>query len=582
MRRYGWLVVAGLIGTGVFAPSEEKGAGKGDRPVLAPPPIQPNPVALGAPPPPPPMEPDPAGPPSAVKLPETPPGAPAAKSADSTKPLTLDIRDMDVVEVLKLLSKQSGVNIVIGKNVAGRVTLFMNNVGFWEALGTILDTRDLAYVREDNLIRVITSSDFERLYGEPFGDKTVSRTFSFQHIKAKSAKDILDQFKSRVGNLVVNENTNALIVRESPERLARFDDLVKEMDRPVETRVITLSYGLVEDVVPKIQPLVSRDFGSLQSDKRSNSLVVTDNPARLNEIAAVVKAFDVKNKAVLIEAKMVQVVLSDEYQWGINWERAFRGQSGGRAYSGGVVLNSDPKLTTLGAYRGTSANGASAAGLSGITGNLTALSGIQLSGAVNLLEEFGRTRILSSPRVAALNNQEARIKVVTKEIFITNTVVNPGGPTQAPVVTETPNEKEVGVVLAVTPTIGDDGFVTLRIKPEVSSVESTVKTANGSAIPIIRTSEAEASLVVKDGVTVVMGGLIDDSRIDSDAGVPFLSRIPLIGLLFKSKSHKTKKTELVIFLTPHIIDGSVEDPRVSAAGPEPLEAPRGAAVRKGS
>ena len=245
-------------------------------------------------------------------------------------------------------------------------------------------------------------------------------------------------------------------------------------------------------------------------------------------------------------------------------------------------MNSDAQLASLAGYRGASVNGAAAAGLSGITGNLTTLSGIQLSGAVNMLEEFGRTRILSSPRVAALNNQEARIKVVTKEIFITNTVVNPGGPTQAPVVTETPNEKEVGVMLAVTPTIGDDGFITLRIRPEVSSVESTVKTANGSAIPIIRTSEAEASLVVKDGVTVVMGGLIDDSRIESDAGVPFLSRVPLIGLLFKNKSHKTKKTELVIFLTPHIIDGATSDPRASALGPDALEGPARTAGKKGS
>jgi general secretion pathway protein D len=195
------------------------------------------------------------------------------------------------------------------------------------------------------------------------------------------------------------------------------------------------------------------------------------------------------------------------------------------------------------------------------------LSGLQVSGALNFLETAGKTKVLSSPRVIALNNQDAKILVGTKQAYVTTTVLTPGGggPTST---SEQVNFVDVGVKLYVTPTIGDDGFLTLKIKPEVSSVDSTIHTAEGNAIPIVRLSQAETSLVVKDGVTVVIGGLMEDTNSNDKSGVPLLSKIPVFGLPFRSQNDKKGKTELVIFITPHITTGEASSPEAQVFLPK--------------
>jgi general secretion pathway protein D len=160
----------------------------------------------------------------------------------------------------------------------------------------------------------------------------------------------------------------------------------------------------------------------------------------------------------------------------------------------------------------------------------------------------------------ALNNQEAKIHVGSKVAKITRTLLNVGSTTSNPVTTENVEFLDVGVKLAVTPSIGDDGSITMKVKPEVSSVENTITTSEGSSIPVIRVSEAEASLVVKDGITVVLGGLIEDAKSRTDVRVPVLGSIPIIGALFRSRDRTRLKTELVIFLTPHIITGDAVSP----------------------
>lgn len=516
----------------------------------------------------------------APAAPQAEPVAQRAATVDvtpKTKPISLDLRDMDIVDVLKILSRQSGVNIVVGKGVSGKVTVFLDKVDLWEALQTILETRDLAYMKEKNLVRVITAQDYEKSYGVPFGRNTETKVLKPQYVKARTAKEFLEPFKSKVGTLIVNEAANTLVARDTPEQIELLENILLGLDVPVETRVFKLNYGSVEDILPKVTPLVSKEFGNIQSDKRTNSMVVTDNPVRLKEIADIVKAFDVKNKAVLIEAKMVQVLLKDEYQWGINWERAFHyNRDADSSYSGVAVGNTQLlPLETVNPLSGAKI------AAPGITANIMSLSGLQITGAINFLETFGKTRILSSPRITALNNQEAKILVGTKEAFITRTVINAGSTTQSPVVTEQVSFVDVGVKLFVTPVIGDDGYITMKIKPEVSSVESTVNTTNGSSIPIVRLSEAETSLVVKDGVTVVIGGLIEERKGKSSQGVPILSRIPILGLPFRGSSRLNNKTELVIFLTPHITTGDVVSAETEVyLNPKELEEPKGKKKKK--
>jgi len=171
------------------------------------------------------------------------------------------------------------------------------------------------------------------------------------------------------------------------------------------------------------------------------------------------------------------------------------------------------------------------------------------------LDTVGRTNILSSPRIATLNNQEAQILVGSTEPYVTTTTTSSGPATTA----ESVNFIEVGVKLYVTPTIHKDDFITMKIKPEVNSVTRNIKTSTNNTIPVVETSEAETTVTVKDGVTIVIGGLIKDEKIESVKKIPLLGDLPLIGIVFRSEDKLIRKTEWVIFLTPKLVPGDVSE-----------------------
>jgi general secretion pathway protein D len=164
------------------------------------------------------------------------------------------------------------------------------------------------------------------------------------------------------------------------------------------------------------------------------------------------------------------------------------------------------------------------------------------------LDTVGKTEILSSPRIQTLNNKEVRIAVGATESYVTNTMTSPPeGPTMA---SENVNFIDVGVKLYVTPTIHKDGYITLKIRPEMSSV---ARNPTGTNMPVVETSQTEATVMAKDGVTIVVGGLIKDERIESVKKIPILGDLPLLGFAFRNQGQFIRKTELVIFLTPKLL-----------------------------
>src|SRR3989338_1639268 len=182
---------------------------------------------------------------------------------------------------------------------------------------------------------------------------------------------------------------------------------------------------------------------------------------------------------------------------------------------------------------------------------------------MKLLATLGETRLLSNPKLAVVNNQEARIHVGRQEAYITST-------TTAGQTTTTTAEDvtfvNVGIQLNVTPTINKEGFITMKIKPEVSSVVDTLVTPSGNQIPIIDTSLAETTVLVKDNSTIIIGGLRRDEETENSKRVPFLGDLPLFGNLFRNQTKAKQRNELLVMITPHIVDGTrlysgdVDDP----------------------
>ncbi|MCK5595258.1 type II and III secretion system protein, partial [bacterium] len=181
------------------------------------------------------------------------------------------------------------------------------------------------------------------------------------------------------------------------------------------------------------------------------------------------------------------------------------------------------------------------------------------TGFLQALNTIGKTNLLQSPRITVVNNAEARIHVGETVPYVTTTVVVTQS-TSTENIAESVTNVDVGVTLSVIPTINEHGFITMKIKPEVSSVIDEVETAQGNKIPVVSKSETETTVMVKDGVTIVIAGLIKDQLTDTNSGIPFLRKLPILGHLFGKIDNEIIKQEIVIFLTPHIITGEHDLP----------------------
>jgi general secretion pathway protein D len=254
-------------------------------------------------------------------------------------------------------------------------------------------------------------------------------------------------------------------------------------------------------------------------------------------------------RQVMIEATIVEVKLSDNYQQGINWSALVKAD--GKQFK---LVQSSAGLPT------------GVAG--GIFGVITNPNPASIANQVTLLESFGNVKVLSSPKLSVLNNQTALIKVVDNLVYFTvgtNTVTNQTG-SMTTYSTE-PKTIPVGFTMSVTPQISDSNVVLLNLKPSISRVVSFVNDPNPdlaragvvSKIPQTQTREMESILKIDDNQIAVMGGLMQDEMNNLTDGVPGLSKIPLAGELFKQRNNTTTKTELVIFLRPVVIKNASID-----------------------
>lgn len=509
----------------------------------------------------------------------------------------LELKDMDINDVFKLISSKTGINIIAGKNVQGRVTIYLKDVEVHDALHIILEANDLAYMESRGIMQIVQAADFERMFGYKFGQTTVRKVVALKGMNATDAAVLLANFKSTSGKVIADEQSNSLVIEEQPANLRSMEDFLSTIDVPAQTKafelmfvqadaitariaeiltpkvgtirfdaqsnkifvkdteaklkdvanllqmldvprrtqVFELSYMKAEDMVKAITSLLTKDIGHAEVDVKGNKLVVTDIAPKIVEITRVIDALDKKDQQVLIEARIVQVSLTDKTKLGINWD---------------AVINKwhDTRMTNdFGLGDAVNPKGVLSIGT---------IDNDQYSFVMEALNSSGKTRLLSNPSIAVVNNQEAKILVGTTKPYVTTTTTTPSsGPTS---ISEAVTFIDVGVKLTVTPTIHKDGYITMKIKPEVSSATSSLVTGSKNEIPIVDTSTVDTTIRVMDGVTIVLGGLIKDERSANNSQVPVLGKIPLVGAAFRQKSDSIEKTEIMVFLTPRIITGDIQ------------------------
>ena len=459
--------------------------------------------------------------------------------------ISLDIKGMDIVDVLKMLSTRSGMNIVMGKNVTGKVTLFLKNVDLWDAFEIILLANDLAYEKKGGIINVMTQRDYELQYGERFQDKKQGKIIQLKYSKAADISRALNQIKTNIGKIVVDEGTNTIALIDTPEKIKEMENFLRTTDLPLQARVFSLNYAQADKILPKIQESITKGVGSIKIDERTNKIAITDYPEKLDEIAKVISAFDEKTPQVVIDAQIIEInPKKDQFAMGVDWDYWIKKNI---RLVGSMPA---PSLTDI----ATIPNKLSL-GVAALSASTSPSAPEQYKSILDMLRVIGETKILSSPRIMTLNNQEAKILVGTRDAYITSTTSQGG--TGTTVTSQTVNFVDVGIKLYVTPTINRDGFVIMKIKPEISSSVLTNITSEGQVtqVPIVTTSESETSVMVKDGTTIIIAGLKKDQQIKEVRKIPLLGDIPLLGYAFKNTRNETIKTELVIFLTPHIVSG---------------------------
>jgi type II secretory pathway component GspD/PulD (secretin) len=453
----------------------------------------------------------------------------------------------DVVQLIEFLAYRGGLkNIVIGKNVQGLTTkLKFDDVSVGDALEIVLSVNALAYEIKGGIITVMTDQEYERLHGRSFYDEKQVRIVALKYADPAHVAALLEPVKTERGTVVADQVAGSLILIDTPSTIEKMLEIVRRADLPTiarvletETRAFRLQYAEVEDIQAEITPLLSEAAGSIQTDKRTKTLIVTDLPHTMRRIEQVVDAFDGRHRQVFIEAKIVEVSLNDDFRLGINWEYVFESLDPRMALETRVV----PSVSGSGGQF-TPPEGAAQINYR------TIMSGGDLSVVLAALKQVGETRILSNPHVAVMDGEEASIKVVRDEPYAEAQLES--GTTN--VVGERLNFIEVGVKLDVTPRINDDGFISMEINPEVSTVVGSYQAFR--SVPIVQKAYAETSVMVQDGETIIIAGLIRNSKEKQSNRVPFFGRVPLLGYLFRSEFDTVETTETVVFLTPRVISG---------------------------
>ncbi|WP_129578582.1 MULTISPECIES: type IV pilus secretin PilQ [Sorangium] len=421
--------------------------------------------------------------------------------------IDLDLKDADIHNVLRLISDVGRVNIVTADNVSGTVTIRMRNVPWDQALETVLQAKGLGVVRQGNMIRVAPIADLNK------------------------------------------ERELAIARRKSELQLA-----------PIETRLIPINYAEAKDLQDRAKDMLS-PRGSLAVDERTNVLIARDVAGNLNQIEELVRSLDTQTPQVLIEARVVEATSRYVRDIGIQWGgdgtfSAATGNPTGLVFPSaiGVAGGATDTNTPTGGLSPFSASvsnpnfavnlpaivGAGQGGALGFTLgsiNNTVNLGVRLSAA----EASGMLRIISSPRILTLDNREARISQGTLIPF--SQISAQGVQTTF---------QEAKLQLLVKPHVTSDGSVAMHVKINRDEPDFNQTSARGD--PTILKREAETDLLIMDGHTAVIGGIFTRNTGRNLDQVPFFGDIPILGLLFQRRRASDTRSELVIFLTPRIVN----------------------------
>jgi type IV pilus assembly protein PilQ len=433
-------------------------------------------------------------------------GAKPNVSVSDTGTVEIHVNDASLVEVLNMLSMQAQKNIVASKEVRGTVTANLYNVTVKEALDAILKANGYAYREKGNFIYVYSNKELADLDKQE--RQTTAEVFRLHYTPAANAANMIKPVLSADGQVALS-------------------------------------------AIPQIGLDNKETGGNLHAT--DDVIVVRDFPENMERVRKVIRDLDKRPQQVMVEATIIAARLNDDNNLGIDFNivggvdfSSFLHNAGqivgGELPEGDGVVSKD-KVSSVGTGNTFSSKGKS--------GFKVGFLGSNVSVFVNALEEVTDTAVLANPKVLTLNKNKGEILVGREDGYLTTTV------TESTTV-QTVEFLQTGTRLVFRPFIGDDGYVRMEVHPEDS---------DGSVVgglPRKTTTEVTTNIMVKDGHTVVIGGLFRESSSNSRSQVPGLGTLPVVGALFRHQNDTTVREEIIVLLTPHI----VKDDRAFSEGAE--------------
>jgi type IV pilus assembly protein PilQ len=412
--------------------------------------------------------------------------------------IALDFYETDIKNVFRILREISGKNFIIDDDVKGKVTMTLDKPVPWDqVLDLVLKMNQLGVVYEDDIIRIATLKTIE-----------------------KESKSLMDSVTA--------------------EREAK--DKIKDL-APVTTEYISISYSKAKaEILPHLQNIITKERGSITVDERNNQIIMTDTAEKIMQAKEIVKNIDKVTPQVIIEAKIVEISSKASKEIGVEW-----GASGGiQGTDANAGIGPQRGFDILGGTTGwNTAMNFPAATDSGIGFNFTRIAGTPfvLDARLSALESSGGAKIVSAPKVVTLDNKKAMIKQGV-EVGYYDQPAGSGNTNQ----TFSVEWKDVDLQLEVTPHVTPDSRISMSMKITKNDISGYFNN-----IPAISTNEAETELLVNDGDTLVIGGIMKSNQSSSETGFPGLSKIPGLGWLFRDNLKSGEDSELLIFITPKIV-----------------------------
>ncbi|MBL8300075.1 MAG: type II secretion system secretin GspD [Rhodanobacteraceae bacterium] len=468
----------------------------------------------------------------------------------------------------------------------------------------------IAHQTSNSLVVSDRASNVQRVAGIIARIDTVSdsevEVMPLQHANAAEmartltilAEDKSTQASGESPRILADERTNSILIAGAKSGRLRMRTLVTHLDTPLQsgggTNVVYLRYAKAKDLVPILSGVAATlnnevsaagtavvaqpgtagggaaaaagGSATIQAHEETNALIISAAPAVFRSLEGVIRQLDVRRAQVLIEAIIAEVADETASEIGVQWQAPIEGTDnniiGGTSFTGsdgrGNIIDVAQNPRALG-------SGLSLGYITGVT-NVPGLGDIvNLGFLLRMLKGDGKSNVLSTPSVLTLDNTEATIKVAQEVPFKTGQYTNAsgtGGTGSQPLNPfQTIERKDVGLTLKVTPHINEGDSVRLDLHQEVSSLAPSV---DGAVDLITNKRELSTSVLVADDATLVLGGLIDSNARDSNQKVPGLGSIPLLGNLFKYRSNKVSKRDLMIFLHPKILRDAATEAAVSS------------------